>query len=431
MAKGMPKQEAVDTLKVNWNDVSMIERKNLIQSLMGHRIKFAEIAKLVGRSIQEVKDAWMGISETSVFAQEPATATAVGLAGLPADCGHSSQYQGLIAPTCAGGQGCQKCWAVFYLKNNISDGVISPKVQEVAPQKAIYSMSFDDILKKYREWIGWQASPTPAPGQGSNDNEYLNGIIISDIHAPFHDEASLMKTIAQTKGKTDVCILAGDGPDFHNYSKYMKYGQHFSIRDEHKSFMAVLALLSESYPEVVMIPGNHDERTRKKYAQMLPADMYQALLDFHGGNAFDFAELMTRQFENIIIPATPQSGFAEYRFLYQINDIVVGHPELYSKIANRSVGNFIDWTKKKAEPMGLVKSPITAVVIGHTHQAGKTFNDFDVIGIENGCLCMTPDYDSGAKLAGAYRPLVRGYTLFRTSKKTGITAANDINFIRV
>lgn len=426
MSKGMLKQDVVDVLKFHWDTLSIVERRNYVQSLMGHRMKFTEIAKSIGRSIQDVKDAWMGMAQPI---NEPATVIAHGLEGLPSDCGGSSKYQGLIAPTCAGGKGCQKCWAVFYMQNHIDAKTTDPKVAEIAPVKALYSLSFDDILKKYREFINW-TSEVVAPGVGPNDDDYLEGLIVSDIHAPFHDEAKLAKVIADTRGKVDVCILAGDGPDFHNYSKYMKYGQHFSVREEHKSFMAVLAMLSEAYPEVVMIPGNHDERTRKKYAQLLPADMYQAMLDFHGGNAFDFAELMTRQFENVIIPDTPKNGFAEYRFLFQINDIVVGHPELYSRIANRPVGNFIDWLMKKAVPMGLVK-PFTAAVMGHTHQAGKTHNDFGIVGIENGCLCMTPDYDSGAKLSGALRPVVHGYTRFRTNKKTGITDQNDINFVRV
>jgi len=180
-----------------------------------------------------------------------------------------------------------------------------------------------------------------------------------------------------------------------------------------------------------MMPGNHDERTRKKFAQLLPADLYQSLLDFHGPDAFDFAELQTKQFENIVIPEVPTDGFAEYRFVYQCGDIVIGHPELYSRIPNKSVGGFIDWVYKKAIPVGLVHLPVSAAVMGHTHMAGKTWNDYQVIGIENGCMCLTPDYDAGPKLAGAPRPLTRGYTLFRTNKKTGLTATNDINFVEV
>jgi predicted phosphodiesterase len=397
---------------------------------LGHRLSFYTITQLTNRTIEEVKAAYKGeyvMNDT----QDPVQAS--GFDGLPDDCGHSYEYQGLISPTCAGGSGCKTCWAIYESANHIeTDHGVSPKVMEIAPSKSMYHLSFDDLLQKYRDHIQWKGYPdnVPTPGEGPDDPEYLNGIIISDIHAPFHDEEKFAAMIAQTRGKVDVCILAGDGPDFHNYSRFIKYGQHFTIQDEHKSFMSVLAMLSESYPEVIMIPGNHDERARKKYAQILPPDLYQAVLSFHGNNAFDFAELMTRQFENIVIPTMPSSGFAEYRFLYQITgtDIVVGHPELFSRIACKSVSTFIDWLKKKAQPMGLIKN-FNHAVMGHTHQAGKIYADFGVIGIENASLCMTPDYDAGPKLSGCLRPIVHGYTRFKTNRATGITAKNDINLV--
>lgn len=424
MSKGMSKEEAVFDLKANWDSLSPAARRERIYTLLGHRIKFMTIAHEIGRTIEEVKTAYKG-----VFTVDKEVIQEVKPA-MVEDCGYSSEYGGHIAPTCAGGAGCKKCWNIYHTVNNLDHSTISPIVTEVAPIKSMYTLDFDEILEKYRQWIGLMVKGVPAPPRGG-DPTYLNGLIVSDIHAPFHDEQRFAKMIGDTKGKVDVCVVAGDAGDFHNYSKYMKYGQHFSIRDEHKSLMAVFSILSETYPEVVVMPGNHDERTRKKFAQMLPADLYQSLLDFHGPNAFDFSELLTKQFDNVIIPAVPKDGFAEYRFVYQIYDIVIGHPELYSRIPNKSVGGFIDWIMKKAVPVGLVKAPVSAAVMGHTHMAGKTWNDYGIVGIENGCLCMTPDYDSGAKLAGSPRPLTRGYTLFRTNKLTGKTSRNDIQFIEL
>jgi predicted phosphodiesterase len=391
MSKGMNKDLAVAELKSGWNTLTVKARKDLIYSLLGHRLSLLTIAQLTGQSIEDVKSAYKG-EDTSAK---------------------------VFIPTAAP------------LPEGLDPEAVSPKITEVSPVKAIYGLhSFDEILAKYREWIGWYEH-TNESGVGPNEDDYLYGLIISDIHAPFHDEQRFAKMIAQTRAKVDVCILGGDGPDFHNYSKYMKYGQHFTPQQEHKAFLAVLAMLSEAYPEVIMIPGNHDERTRKKYAGMLPPDMYQAVLDFHGPNAFDFAELMARQFENVIIPDMPKNGFAEYRFVYQIFDIIIGHPEVFSKIANKSVAAFIDWLMKKAIPMGLVHGPISAVVMGHTHQAGKTWNDYGIVGLENGCLCETPDYDAQPKLTGAPRPVVHGYTLFKTNKLTGNTSHNDIQFVEL
>lgn len=393
MSKGMNKESAVASLKVNWEVYTPKQRKDLVYSLLGHRLSLKTIAAEVERTIEEVQEAYKG--------EGPEPKVIV--------------YQGITAEP--------------YLPLEEAICGVSPAVQGIAPMKSMYTLSFDEILYKYRDWIGMTSLFNEHNAPRESDG-MVRGAIVSDIHAPFHDEKAFAAFINDVKetNSTDICILGGDGPDFHNYSKYAKYGQHFTILDEHKSFMAVLAMLSETFEEVVVIPGNHDERTRKKYSQLLPADLYQALLDFHGGNAFDFSELMTRQFDNVIVPSFPKHGFAEYKFLYQFYDIVVGHPEVYSRIPNRSVTGFIDWLMRKATPMGLVKE-FKYAVMGHTHMAGKTWNDFAVIGIENGCLAMTPDYDSNAKIAGAQRPPSHGYTRFATDPILGHTKPNDINFI--
>lgn len=389
MAKGLDKFEVLQTLKETWDTLHHKAKKDLIYSLLGHRISLVSIASQIGRGLEEVKNAYKGVLD-QVDHVEPTT----------------------------------------YSNTFPLEGV-HPTIATKTPSKAIYNLTFDELLQEYRKFVGWDHYTPPDPGEGPDNPDWFHGLIISDIHAPFHDEKRFAKMINDTKGKVDSCILAGDAGDFNNYSKYMKYGQTFSAKQEHEAVLAVFAMLSESYPEVILIPGNHDERTRKKYAGTLEPFLYQAVLDFHGKNAFDFAELLSKQFKNFIIPESPTDGFAEYRFIYQIYDIVVGHPEVYSSIPNKAVGKFIHWIKSEALPKGLLHEPITAAVMGHTHQAGKTWNDYHIIGIENGCLCMTPDYASGAKLCGASRPLTRGYTMFKTNKLTGRTGRNDIQFVEL
>jgi predicted phosphodiesterase len=384
MAKGLNKEQVIHNLSSDWDSLHPKAKKDFIYSLLGHRLSLATIATAIGQPLDAVKLAYKG-DQTDT---EPDTSH------LPIEA-------------------------------------MDPQVQKVSPIKAMYQLTFDDLLYEYRKLIGWHEYTVPEPGAGPNDPDWFYGLIISDIHAPFHDEKRFAQMISQTKGKVDVCILAGDAGDYNNFSKYMKYGQEFSAKQEIKAVTAIFAILSESYPEVVFLPGNHDERTRKKYALSLEPPLYQAMLDFHGKNAFDFSEIITEQFNNIIVPKFPTEGFAEYKYIYQKYDIVMGHPEKYSRIPNRAVGDFIYYIMSKGIPLGLVKPPITAAVIGHTHQGGKTWNDFKIIGIENGCLCMNPDYDGNAKLNGAPRPLVRGYTLFKTNKHTERTAHNDIQFIEL
>lgn len=379
--------DAITELRDHWDATEFETRKELISVLFyGCHMSYQKIASLIGKSVEEVK-----------AGHKP-------LSALPPEFEEEQN---------------KKLEEVIKAANS--------KLEEVAPIKKVYTKTLDEIMADYREWIGWKEPIIPFESSPI-ESDYLNGIIISDIHAPFHDEEAFFTMIADNKGKTDICILGGDGPDFHNYSKYIKYGQHFTMQEEHKAYMSVLATLSESFPEVVVIPGNHDERSRKKYAGILPADLYQSILEFHGNNAFDFAELMALQFDNIIVPDCPKHGFAEYRFIYQFGDLIIGHPELFSRVAGQSVANFIEWLKKKAEPMGLVK-PFKHVIMGHTHQGCKIVGNFGIIGIENASLCLTPDYDSGAKLSGVLRPPTLGYTKFKMDRATMTTNINDINLI--
>lgn len=433
MSKGMNKEEAILTLKESWGSISAQAKKDLITSLMGHRLKFSTIAAAIDRSVQEVKDAWQGIVEVPTIqipSAAPIEPTFDPQFALPEDCGNSYAYKGILPPTCCNGGGCQKCWAIFNTVNGLdSASTISSVAAEVTPLKNLYTLTFDEILQKYRDYIDW-SFPDIKLREPKDVGKYVRGAIVSDIHAPYQDDNAFAAFINDVKvnGHTNLCILGGDGGDFHNYSKYAKYGQHFSVQQEHKAVASMMAILSETFDEVVVIPGNHDERTRKKYATLLPADLYQALLDFHGGNTFDFIELISKQFENVFIPEFPKHGYAEYKFIYQFHDIIVGHPEVYSRIPNKSVGGFIDWLMRKAMPLGLINE-FQYAVMGHTHMAGKTFNDFSKVGIENGCLAITPDYDSNAKLMGAYRTITHGYTRFATNVETGKTHPNDINFI--
>lgn len=391
----LTKEQYIIELKKNWDILSNSTKQNFISSLLGHRMSFKTIGELISRTPESIREAY----------------NVVDLGGSPMvvepnETEVKNEAQVLVTPSIA-------------------------KIMAVAPEKMIYQQSFDEILVYYRELLGWQNEVVIA-AEPRDDDGYHRGCIISDLHAPFHNETAFLSFIKDAKKHkhTDICVLAGDGVDFHNFSKYMKYGQYFTVREEHKAFMNILAILSETFTKVVVMPGNHDDRARKMYAKELHPELYQNILDHHGPDAFDFSLLMCKNFTNVEVPKFPQYEWADFRFVYQLNDIIIGHPEMYSKIPNKSVGTFIEFLYKKALMYGVIK-PFRYAVMGHTHMSGKTWNDYGVIGIENGCLCMTPDYDGNPQCAGAFRPATLGYTRFATDLETGMTNPNDINFIQL
>lgn len=343
---------------------------------------------------------------------------------LPVDCGYSDKYKATRPPTCMGGNGCQVCWN----KWGASKGIPSPATIGVT-DKDPYSHDFDTCMEIYKEWIGWreyQPSPPPAPVPGS---ESLI-LALNDLHAPFHDQEKFRWIVEEFKGKADTCIVAGDIGDFYNFSRYEKYRQHFTPQQEFRSIQAILTLLSESFPEVIIMDGNHDERFRKYMLRNgMEAGIVEALL-YLDENAYSPLAKMCSPYDNVEIVKSVHDDFGEFKFFWQRGDLILGHPEVFSKIPNKAVGGFVHWLQSYALPKGMVK-PFRMVGIGHTHMAGKTWCDYDVVGMEMGCLALTPDYAADPKIRGAGRKNVKGYSLFYQDRETGKTDRNRSNFFEL
>lgn len=122
-----------------------------------------------------------------------------------------------------------------------------------------------------------------------------------------------------------------------------------------------------------------------------------------------------------------RNDYAEWNHIWQHGDLVLGHPEYFSSVPNKAVGDFIFYLIKNTEVVHLNDSNV--VGMGHTHQAGKTWNDFGVVGMELGCLAATPDYAANPKAKG--RPPVKGYSIFYQNRETGKTNINLSHFYQL
>jgi hypothetical protein len=136
--------------------------------------------------------------------------------------------------------------------------------------------------------------------------------------------------------------------------------------------------------------------------------------------------LLAKDLPNVEIVQGYSLDHAEFSWFYQIGDLVTTHAEVYSKIPNRAVGTVIHWLKSYAEPQGLVK-PFKVVIQNHTHQAGLTWNDFGIWGIENGCMCQVGDYCGSPQLRGAARPWMKGYSV--AHQIDGVTDISRLRFV--
>lgn len=284
--------------------------------------------------------------------------------------------------------------------------------------------SFDDAYEAYREFLGIDKPPLMPVYKPPTDKKRI--VVINDTHDPFKDEEAFAEFIRREGGNADLCILAGDGCDMWSWSRWPKGVWRCSPKEELIAHKKTLNILAESFPQTIVLPGNHTDRALKyMQGKGLPPEMLD-YLNYCAPAALSPYEFLLADIPNVKLAPVKLCGDAKYTFLYQIGDLVIGHPETYSIIPNRAVSNFIQWLESFAKPMGLVDD-FKVVGIGHTHQAGKTFADFGVVGFEMGCMQILPDYSADPKLRGAKRPPVIGYTVF--IQEDEVTNVEESNFI--
>jgi hypothetical protein len=281
---------------------------------------------------------------------------------------------------------------------------------------------FLELQARYRKWVGDTGdvkTPKRKPGKR------IKALAINDVHAPFHNEEKLAEALRRHKD-ADECWVVGDLLDLFGVSRYPKSRQDFALVEEFQSGQAIMRLLSETFPVVRVLHGNHDERWIKYLvAKNIPPDVLEFMRYAYPNVTSPLAKIASC-FPNVQMMEPKRLDYAEYGYLYQIGDCVLSHAERYSKIPNKAVTDVIDAFMKKLRPMGVLDD-FKVVGQAHTHGAGKTWNDYGVIGIEMGCLSRIPDYDGNARING--RAPVTGCTVFY--QENGVTDRNASNFIEL
>lgn len=267
--------------------------------------------------------------------------------------------------------------------------------------------AFDVEMNAYREWLGWFESANGCQ-RGETDNPVKKIIIANDIHAPFQHDEAILAMVKEESKDTDLLIIAGDLMDLWSVSRWAKSRKITDPITEFKESTKVLAMLSENFPEVHVLGGNHDARFRKMVADVLPVDVLE-YFDFLSPHALNPLAKICSEFPNVKMCPTIKSDFAEFAFLYQIGDCVISHAETYSKLSAKATSNLIQWLMSFAVPEGIIKPGFRVACQAHTHQAATAFDNFGVMGIEMGCLCRTQEYQATPKILGV-RPSKQGWT---------------------
>jgi len=202
------------------------------------------------------------------------------------------------------------------------------------------------------------------------------GIVISDLHIPYHKIDILKKVLHDADGYRDFCVIAGDYLDQKCMSKFPKDNETL-LEDEYNCGLNILNTIKKNFEKVYVIMGNHDARTKTalmrdgKFLKLAFMCIPDPLFYLTKGIAFKDG-----------IPTT-QYDFSNVNYFcsrdLQLGDVIFCHPNTYSRTNGKTVELTIEYYLRH-------RKTFNAVVIGHTHNSikvpylGKT-------GYEIGCMC--------------------------------------------
>jgi predicted phosphodiesterase len=202
--------------------------------------------------------------------------------------------------------------------------------------------------------------------------KYKKILLLSDVHAPYHDELALKVALKHgIKEKVDCIILNGDFIDFYSKSRFESDYRQRNFPNEIKVAKGLLQMIRKVFPNALMVYkiGNHDDR----WSQFLVRNEIKGLDSIELASLLGFKELGIVEVDSM---ATIWANKLA---------IIHGHEHKYGMIApvNPARGLFLR-TKQSA-------------LMSHVHRVSEhteKTHDGKLIGCwSTGCLCqLTPDY---------------------------------------
>jgi predicted phosphodiesterase len=282
--------------------------------------------------------------------------------------------------------------------------------------------TFEEGWARFQETIGMMKDRYKGPPKKkAHPSGRKRILVIPDLHVPFHEPEMVADMIAKESKDTDLAICIGDVGDAYALSRFAKY-ESVPYAYEWAEVTTVMQTLSESFPEVRIIVGNHDARLRKAIAAHLTSDMVEAISTMTGGTLCPLTAL-SRKYDNIEIAHHPvPNSDITIDWLTVEGDALLAHPEKYSRVPGSALRAFEEWSSDNSASIGL--ESIRLLVMGHTHQLAVLPWRSSSLLVECGCLCKTQAYMTGARIGG--RPQRRGYVWF--NQYDGITDLNSVGF---
>ena len=288
--------------------------------------------------------------------------------------------------------------------------------------------SYDEAYKAWGELIGMSKDRYSGPPDRTGVENVTRICVIPDLHVPHHAPILLSRLIAREADRTDVAVMIGDVSDCQSVSRFLDYDK-VPFEVEWAETTAVMQHISQAFPAVRIIAGNHDKRVSRQIAAHLPdANWVDAVKALSGGvldPIYALARSATLPNVEIVKHPIPDTDLT-VDWLTVIGDAVFAHPEVYSRSMQAS-RKFDEFLHDHGEAMGIDYSALRLVVMGHTHNMSLVpwRSSNTKLLVECGCLCKTASYMVKPRVSGG-RPQRRGYVTL-----TQYDGRTDLNSVRL
>lgn len=246
--------------------------------------------------------------------------------------------------------------------------------------------TLEEVINGIEEITTKYNSSTIFRDNGTNVNVSRKILSISDIHFPLTLPA-MLNAVLHTHKDADIVVVNGDLLEGYNFSTFSK-SKLISALDEYRSAFEFIKLLATTFPEVVLVSGNHDVRAARSLAS--------AGFTSQASQVFR-PDLMARiaNGEELAADGT-LTGILDFSNVhYQQNEswyVKIGktlfiHP-------HTSYGGTPGTTVRKTAQRLMSRysnNEVDSFVCGHTHQIYKAIINNQLL-IEQGCLTGCLEY---------------------------------------
>lgn len=244
---------------------------------------------------------------------------------------------------------------------------------------------------------------------------------ISDLHLPF-TRMDVVQAVLEEHADADIVVVNGDLLDGHMYSTFPK-SKRLAAIVEYRIAFQLIQFLSENFPKVVIVEGNHDVRPARalKHAGFDTPDTStlfrpNLLARIANGEELDeFGDLVKKHaFDNVIFQ--PMESW-----YVKIGHTLFVHPHGWAGSQPGANVMKIDQLFRDR----FLGDTYDSIVIGHTHRCFKGIYNNRLL-IEQGALCGRQDYENKADMKHLHA--MNGYAVIYQDLE-GNTDFNMSNFV--